>query len=501
MLLVWNYLIITMYFFNKVDDPASFTVYRHHYLELVAGGLTLSVAGWLADVRIGRYRMIRFSMWAMWITYTLATACDVTANLVTSYAITYITEALLILATMGLALFQANILQFGIDQLPDASTDEIVSFIIWYAWTINASGFVAQIVFDCLPKDYEMLKMIVMCIYLSAALCLLLLFNNLLIKEPVTQNPFKHVYKVIRYAIKTKHPRCRSAFTYCEDELPSRIDFGKSKYGGPFTTEQVEDVKTFLRLLTIIAIISILVSQVNASSSLMDKLFDMFGGNDYSKSLQSCYLRGGILDMALYSWGFVLPLYEYFCYPLFHRFLVVIKSQWMILIGVVFLIFDVLSLMIIEIQARHNYLKLDANLTIQCAGHGVLSASLDYRWMVMPYVFHSMSIAFYAIGVIQFIVAQSPYSMRGLIMGAAYGLLFLSVALSLTISVPFTHNLSIWGTGIISCGFWYSLMILTIEGTAGILLAVILKKYKGRKREDVLPSEHIFAERYYEKDS
>ena len=497
MLLVWNYLIITMYFFNKVDDPASFTVYRYQYLELVAGGLTLSIAGWLADVRIGRYKMIRFSMWAMWITYTLATACDVTANLVTSYAITYITEALLILATMGLALFQANILQFGIDQLPDASTDEIVSFIIWYVWTGYASGFVAQVVFDCLPKDYEMLKMIVMCVYLSAALCLLLLFNNLLIKEPVTQNPFKLVYQIIRFAIKTKHPRYRSAFTYCEDELPSRIDFGKSKYGGPFTTEQVEDVKTFLRLLAIIAIISILFGQVT-SFSLMLKLFDMFD-ND-SKSLQRCYLRGGILDIAHYSWGFVLPLYEYFCYPLFQRFLVVIKSQWMILIGIVFLIFNVLSLMIIEIQARHNYLKLDANLTIQCAGHGILSASLDYRWMVIPYVFHSMSIAIYAIGVIQFIVAQSPYSMRGLIMGAAYGLSFLSVALSLTISVPFTHNLSIWETAIISCGFWHSLMILTIEGTAGILLALMLKKYKRRKREDVLPSEHIFAERYYEKD-
>jgi hypothetical protein len=53
------------------------------------------------------------------------------------------------------------------------------------------------------------------------------------------------IYKVIKFAIVTKHPQCRSAFTYCEDELPSRIDFGKNKYGGPFTTEQVEDIKTF----------------------------------------------------------------------------------------------------------------------------------------------------------------------------------------------------------------------------------------------------------------
>ena len=60
---------------------------------------------------------------------------------------------------------------------------------------------------------------------------------------------WNYPYSVVRYAIKHKHPECRSTFTYCEDEPPSRMDFGKSKYGGPCTTEQVEDVKTFLRLI------------------------------------------------------------------------------------------------------------------------------------------------------------------------------------------------------------------------------------------------------------
>ena len=30
-----------------------------------------------------------------------------------------------------------------------------------------------------------------------------------------------------------------------EDDYPSRIDLGKDKYGGLFTVEEVEDVKTF----------------------------------------------------------------------------------------------------------------------------------------------------------------------------------------------------------------------------------------------------------------
>ena len=69
-------------------------------------------------------------------------------------------------------------------------------------------------------------------------------------------NPFKLIHRVLKYAVKHKHPEGRSAFTYCEDELPSRLDFGKSKYGGPFTTEQAEDVKTFFRGLGLVIIVS-----------------------------------------------------------------------------------------------------------------------------------------------------------------------------------------------------------------------------------------------------
>ena len=72
------------------------------------------------------------------------------------------------------------------------------------------------------------------------------------IVEPCGNNPYKLVYKVIRFVCLHKIPVNRSAFTYCEDELPSRLDLGKSKYGGPFTTEQVEDVKVFLGILKVL---------------------------------------------------------------------------------------------------------------------------------------------------------------------------------------------------------------------------------------------------------
>ncbi len=92
----------------------------------------------------------------------------------------------------------------------------------------------------CLSGRYGgLLHEFLICICLTLMVILAIALTRVFLKEPRAQNPFQLIYKVIKYAIKTKHPRCRSAFIYCEDELPSRIDFGKRKYGGPFTTEEV----------------------------------------------------------------------------------------------------------------------------------------------------------------------------------------------------------------------------------------------------------------------
>ena len=65
-------------------------------------------------------------------------------------------------------------------------------------------------------------------------------------------NPIRKVFDILSYAWKHKYPQQRSAFTYWENTLPSRIDLGKNKYGGPYTFEEVEDTKTFLRLILFI---------------------------------------------------------------------------------------------------------------------------------------------------------------------------------------------------------------------------------------------------------
>ena len=43
----------------------------------------------------------------------------------------------LIVCLAGLGLFEANVIQFGMDQLLEASSDQLGTFIHWYYWSLN----------------------------------------------------------------------------------------------------------------------------------------------------------------------------------------------------------------------------------------------------------------------------------------------------------------------------------------------------------------------------
>ena len=503
MILVWSYLLISTYFLNLgkqgFTDPG-----LQIKLHLVALGITLPIAGWLADVYFGRYVVIQFSMWTMWIAFMLATASSVVAQFVDSYnnIDRYVYAVLMTVAMIGLGGFQANIIQFGVDQLHDASTNEMTSFITWYTWTNYVTGYIVQFVLGCIPNRYRNL---VMCIHVSAALVLMFLFNHLLVKEPATKNPFKLVYNVVKYAIKNKHPRCRSAFTYCEDDLPSRIDFGKSKYGGPFTTEQVEDVKTFLRLLAVIAVGSCSFGEAFTLSTSLGSYIKTsivyHTAVTEETTLHQCYSYEAFIQTFTYSGLLVIPVYEFLIFPVFHRFLAKIDSLRKFMLGVLLLIATIVAVMGFEVVTKHNYPESNNTATMYNVFNGTGTTALDYRWLAIPYLLRSISVALLGIGGIEFIISQAPYSMRRLIMGTGYGMLALSCALGIAVSIPFTERLSIWNTGAVSSGFWYALLLLVMELSVGILLILTIRWYKKRKREDVLPNEHIFAERYYRRET
>ncbi len=499
LILVWNHLVFCVNYYLTLY-PNTFRPTCPMYS--IIWGLSLPIAGCLADVCLGRYKIIRWSILMMWIASVLVVTSSVLSQFVESYhhISNYVTAVLLIILCIAFGAYQANIVLFGIDQLQDASTDEITSFISWYVCTWFSGMAINHFIPLCLEGASGGLLELVICICLTLTVILAIAFNRGFLKEPITQNPFQLVYKVIKYAIKTKHPRCRSAFTYCEDELPSRIDFGKCKYGGPFTTEEVENVKTFLRLLVLIFVGSAVSSGI-LSFNVGREIIFKHGREDtshYHGFHKSSWTA--IVDLAYFSGPVLVALYEFIFYPLLRKSLTCIQSyHWKLSVGLILQMARVIALIAIDLTARHNYIK-HTNSTIQCvfiAESGILSSNFNMKWMILPHFLNSVSLIALVTGAFEFICSQSPYSMRGLLFGAMYGSIVLYSVVGFGILEPFTKQSTVWGTGITSCEFWFLLLILLILILNGIMLCILAKWYKNRKREDVLPNEQIFAKRYY----
>ena len=91
--------------------------------------------------------------------------------------------------------------------------------------------------------------------------------------------------------------------------------------------------------------------------------------------------------------------------------------------------------------------------------------------------------------------------MMGVIVGAQYTLISICSIPILVIIAVMLHNckenISSLGNGTISCEFWYALLIIAAYLSLFVILACLVKRYKLWKREDLLPNEHFFAERYY----
>ena len=159
----------------------------------------------------------------------------------------------------------------------EVSSEDLSSFIHWYYWSLQLGQLVifytlislllyitnCKINIDNSNQNVEILGWIFLFPSIFQAIHGVIVLHRSkshLYIDVTRPNPLKSIINVLSYAW---NPVNCSAFTYWENDIPSRIDLGKRKYGGPFTNEQVEEVKTLLRLL--ILIISLLVSNCQAS--------------------------------------------------------------------------------------------------------------------------------------------------------------------------------------------------------------------------------------------
>ena len=319
-------------------------------------------AGWLADVYFGRYKVMRAGLWLMWVGSIAGVLAQIiklelsgTGNTL-YYSVTHALAAIVFI--IGHSAFIVNTLPFGTDQMLDASTEEISAFIHWLVWCLyvgNVIATIGHVIPACTHlQDIEadVLQSLIPVSLSSLALCCDFLLKGWLTIEPVGPNPFKLVLRVIKFTATHKHPIRRSAFTHCEDERPSRIDFAKSKYGGPFTTEEVEDVKTCLRMLVVVLCTSTLLVPLQTYISSSDNFYTHFA---HPSEITKCY---EVLIFLTYSSPSIavlsIPLYE----VLIHRVARKLIPSTMKRIGISIFLVIVLSLITLLIDTAghlHNH--------------------------------------------------------------------------------------------------------------------------------------------------
>ena len=445
---------------------------------LVPLSFCIPLAGWLADAKFGNYKVFKVGSALSFLAATLGQTISVLIeNQIISEGVTAV-EVIRILSNtlgvIGVGSCLLTALQLGLDQMPDASADNITSFIAWFVSSFFAGIWVYQFLNStliiCLSQDKvnQIVTLVVPAICVTIICCSLFTFApGLLIIEPNSPKALKTIYQVLTFAVKHKAPLNRSAFTYWEEDIPSRLDLGKSKYGGPFSTEQVEDAKTFFKILVILTPLFIIGLALSVDININQLYYP-----------QNCSARFWFVCFCNFWWS-AIPLYEFGLFPLIRNKLPNMLKR-----------LGILSFLIILIKCSYlatstiNFLHSPNNtetLPIE-----IYPINHDF-WVNMTISIVNGSMAMFLVtGALEFVCAQSPYNMRGLLTSCILLMSFSSVALLSVINHQVSDKYIIVRNSIVTA---FSLF-------GFILHCVLARWYKRRVRDEDYPVHRVVEEIY-----
>ena len=465
----WDYLmysqdVLFRYFFSASLNDAQSSWYQYGLdILLCIAFLSFVFLGLLADIWIGRYKAIIIGAalcFLSWIAggigfFILNVDEDRKQLVLIAYGVSYF------FGVSGYASFGVNIIQYNIDQLVGASANKLSSYIHWHIASIPFVCIVTEII-RCTIKleQFELVAFLGSGISVSLVLVSNTFLKHKLENLSLIKNPIKLIIRVLCYARKHKYPENRSALTYWEEEAPSRLDLGKEKYGGPFTEEEVEDVKTTLRLLPLF--ISLI------GFACCDDFKNFFNNSQRQiTSLTSCLI---LTELAYYvTSGTALLVYLIIMKTFFSKYIPSMMKR--ISLGLIFCVIVSFS-----------------KLIVFSRGHDVDIV------LLIPQVLLGISFTLVIPASLELTIAQSPVHMRGVMVGLWYASLGAGYLVRNGIKLLFHHV----STGHIDSNH----IIFIIDGSLilAILTGYILlaKAYKYRVRENEVNIVQI-VDQYYQK--
>ena len=235
----------------------------------------------------------------------------------------------ILLIVFSLVAFNANVIQHGVDQVAyDTQGEDFTLYICWYIWTCYLAKFIVKIPFTVLGvvslhADFGIF-LIVLPIMIAVTLCVKKWNEHWIFvdTEPQNLNPYKLICQTIKFVVSHKNFLHFRTFNYNDNDLRSRFDLGKEKYGGPFTTSQMEDVKSFWRIFGIfLSLGPALMVDIAVRDALPNLVFHMDGYglfetvlNRYDDDLY--YQKYNLLKSHIFS-GDLTPLIIVVMLPLY----------------------------------------------------------------------------------------------------------------------------------------------------------------------------------------
>ena len=491
------------------------------------------LSGFIADVCCGRLKTVVVSLIFLvscWIVVLVALSVVASiskpeieiSDLKHSQGLVVVILALISLFTfiIGLAGYQANFIQLGLDQLFEAPSQYLALFIHYAMWAFHFGSlhFLINVFMVMCVKDQILVIVQVLEFFVVVILLLISYWKRRwFYSELGHQNPYKTVYGVFKFAKNHKYPLRRSAFTHCDNNIPSRLDFAKERFGGPFTTEQVENVKTFLRILLILfAVGPVFVLEVPASYFIAPLFSIHF--HQFHHSTQREYCSGKLmLDTLMEILGWVLapilllfPLYIWIIFSLLRKR--VLKLFIRLGVGIFICLLGVVSLLVTDLVGHTENTDISSsNNNTQCVfqvsfSHTkrIIYPSLNMHWAVLipPDLFLGIGPLLVIATTLEFISAQSPQSMKGLLVGVFFAIRGLFQFLNSIIIIPLSLKQP-WASGemiehppVTNCGFVY-LALTSVTGLIGLILfSLAAKRYKYRTRDEGMFCQHDVEEIY-----
>ena len=134
-----------------------------------------------------------------------------------------------------------------------------------------------------------------------------------------------------------------------------------------------------------------------------------------------------------------------------------------------------------------------------CLLNGDFKLPFDYKWQLILHMFAGISYCLVQLTFLEFILAQTPKSMRGILVGLWYGVSGLMSIVNTSLILPFFNIKS----GPLGCSFYYFLTKFVFSLFVLMVFMILAKRYKLRVREneiDVYAEVHEHFTRYLDEE-